>query len=134
MLVGALRLGRPRFAAEEDERDLARPLVRAQRFGELEAVESRHHHVLHDKIRAFRARPLEPAFAVCRFEHPVSLDLQVDRAEHPNRAVVIDDQDTPGLPVAAQTTVSRHEVVVDDPNGRVARRALPTRPPSASSA
>jgi hypothetical protein len=128
-LVGALRVGRPRFAAEEDEWDLARPPVRAQGFGELEAVESRHHHVGHDKIRAFRARLLEPAFAVCRFEHPESLDLQVDRAEHPNRGVVIDNQDTRGLLDVAQPTVYRHEALVDDSRGRVVRRALPTRPP-----
>jgi hypothetical protein len=54
---------------------------------------------------------------------------EVDRPAHPNRGVVIDDEHTRGLPVAAQPTVSRHEVLLDDPNGCVARPALPRRPP-----
>ena len=95
--AGAFGVRRLCFAAEEDQRNLARSLVTLEGLRELEAVEAGHRHVRHDEVGARGARLFERKPALGRLDHDEAFLLQIEGTERANRRVVVDDQHAPRL-------------------------------------
>jgi hypothetical protein len=113
---GARSVGGVGLSAEEDDRDVARPFVTAERFGQGETVETRDPNVRQDQVRWLEPRLLEATPAVGGLHHLESLQAEVQRAHPPRGSVTIDKEH-------AWTTDARPDPdVVDLRRGMVAGR------------
>ena len=88
-------VGRVGTRGQKDDRDVARVLVGRQLAGDRPAVELGHHHVEQHEVGPLLARELETLAAIGGLEHVDARGDQVDPAEQPDRALVVDDEHPP---------------------------------------
>lgn len=86
------RVCRAGIRAQEQQRHRPGPLVAPQLGGELEPVEAGHPHVAHHEVGRVGERALEAAASVFRLDHLEPFSREVQRIEHPQRCVVLDDE------------------------------------------
>ena len=91
-LLAELPVLEPDPRRQENDRDIAGRLVSGQTAGDLPAVDARHHHVEQDQVWPLLARELDPVRSVLRLEHFHARRGEVDAAEHPDRAFVVDHE------------------------------------------
>ena len=83
--------------AQEHDRDIPCLLVRSESLGDLPAVQPRKHDVEQDEVRLLRASKLDRLRPVGRLDRLEAGVREVDAAYEPDRLLVVDDQDAPGV-------------------------------------